>query len=431
MPIRRIEVHDINIRCPIVVPDSREGVETTFTVRLEDLKDPKHIAADFKYYYSSLSGSMEPSCDGRIIIYLGEASEHELPPYIQSPPGLYAINSDEGYDMFGQNGLTYTGAFRRLRDVQRRLDYAVAMAEWPVEELAGEHYTLHPAVLDVSWQNLFHARADPLVGKLPTAILPVHINRVTVNPNVLLSEDNTLRVRTESFITTRKSIGVVGDVHIYNSSSGEAAVQMESVVLDPIAPQTEDQDRRLFFDTVFKMDPSLRLMEPPHHDPSSETSQRTKELAADIERVVLFYIQRVLEGLPQSQRSGLTWYHQKLVQAWEASVALIREGRHPVAERAWLIDKSDIPEKIFSKWPDTVDLELVRAVGENFLDFLKRREALLEIIMRDNMAGRLYSEGCGFTDVNGGMVGVLQQISHKFPQAKYLEIGAGTGSTVF
>jgi aspyridone synthetase (hybrid polyketide synthase/nonribosomal peptide synthetase) len=426
-PIRRIEVEDINIRRPVIVPDTREGLETTFTVRLEDSRDPNRIAGDFSYYYSDTRlGSMIHACGGKIIIHLGEASEHELPPYGLSRPDLHPVDSDTAYNMFAQNGLMYSGAFRRLQDVWRRLDYSVAMAEWSVDELAGG-YALHPAVLDVSWQNLFHARADPRAGKLPTVILPVRIKRVTVNPHVELAEASTLRVRTESFITARNGVAIVGDVHIYNSSSGGAAVQMESVSLEPVAPPTEGQDRRMFFDIVYKTDPSLRLIEPTH-DP--KRGQRVKELSADIERAVLFYMQRVLEGLPPSERSGLTWYHQRLVDAFESSLRLIREGRHPVVEKGWLADKPDVLDMILSKWSGMVDLETVRLVGENMLDFLKRKTSMLEVIMKDDLATRLYSEGCGLADVNQGMAGVLEQISHKFPQARYIEIGGGTGSTV-
>lgn len=426
-PIRYVELQDINIRRPVIVPDTREGLETSFTIRMGDSKDPNRIAGDFSYYYSNKSfGSMILACDGKMFIYLGEASEHELPPFGASPPDVQPIDSDEGYDVFAKNGLIYSGAFRRLQEVRRRLNYSVAMAEWAADELDG-NYTLHPAVLDVSWQNLFHARAHPKVGQLQTAILPIHIKRVTVNPNVQLAETNTLKVRTESFITGRNGIAVVGNVHIYDSSYGRTAVQMESVSLEPVAPLTEDQDRRIFFDTVFKMDPSLCLIEP-RHDP--KRGKRNKELAADIERVVLFYVQRVLEGLPPSERSGLLWYHQRLINTFEKSLRLIGEGRHPVAEKAWLSDKPDVLDMIMSKWPGTVDLELVRTVGENLLDFLKRKASLLEVVVKDGLAGRLYSEGCGFTDVNEGMTGILQQISHKYPQAQYLEIGAGTGSTV-
>ncbi|KAJ5809264.1 polyketide synthase [Penicillium pulvis] len=409
-PIRRIEVEDIDIRRPVIVPDTREGLETTFTVRLEDSKDSIHITGEFSYYYSDTRlGSMIHACSGRIIIHIGEASEQD----------------DAAYDVFAENGLIYSGAFRRLQDVQRKLDYSVATAEWSADELVGD-YVLHPALLDVCWQNLFHARADPRAGKIPTAILPVRIKRVTVNPHVGLAEAENFKLRTESFVTGRNGAAVAGDVHIYNFSSGLAAVQMESLSLEPVAPPTEEQDRRMFFDIVYKPDPSLSLIEP-ILDP--KRGQRVKELSADIERAVLFYVQRVLEGLPPSERSSLTWYHQRLVESFESSLQLIQEGHHPVAEKSWIADQPEVLDMILSKWSGTVDLESVRLVGENMLDFLKRRTSFLEVIMKDDLATRLYSEGCGLAEVNQGMSGILQQISHKFPQAKYVEIGAGTGST--
>ena len=429
--IRRIEVEDIDIHRPVIVPDTREGLETTFTVRLEDSKDPTRIAGDFSYYYSDpSSGSMVHACGGKIVIHRGEASEHELPPYgLLSRPDLHPVDSDAAYDVFSQNGLMYSGAFRRLQDVQRRLDYSVAMTEWSADELMGYENALHPAVMDVSWQNLFHARTDYRAGKLPTPILPVRVKRVTVNPHVELARavPSPLRIRTESFITARNGLAVVGDVHIYNSSSGATAVQMESVSLKPVAPLTEEQDRRIFFDIVYKADPSLRLVEPTH---DLKHGQRVKELSKDVERAVLFYVQRVLEGLPTSERSSLTWYHQRLVESFESSLRLIRAGRHPVAEIGWLSDKPEVLDMILSKWSGTVDLECVRLVGENMLDFLKRRESMLEVVMKDDLATRLYSEGGGLVEVNRGMACVLEQISHKFPQARYIEIGGGTGSTV-
>lgn len=427
--IRRIEVADIHIRRPIIVPDTREGLETTFTLRLEDSRDPNRITGEFSYYYSDVNlGSMVHACDGKVLVHLGDGSGHELPPYGDPRPDLHPVDSDAAYDVFAQNGLVYSGPFRRLENVERRLDYAVGKAEWSLDELAGG-YALHPALLDVSWQNLFHARADPRAGKLPTAILPVRVKRVTVNPHVsLLAEDDTLlRVRTEAFITARNGVAVAGDVHIYHPTSGGAAVQIEGVSLEPVAPPTADQDRRLFFDIVYKADPSLRLVEPTH---DAKSGQRVKELSADVERACLFYIQQVLEGLPPNQRSDLTWYHQRMLASFEHSLKLIRDGRHPVVERSWLGDGPEVLEGILAKWSGTVDLESVRLVGESMLDFVKRKESLLEVIMQEDLATRLYSEGCGLAEVNQGMAGVLEQIAHKLPQAKYVEIGAGTGSTV-
>ncbi|KAJ5710314.1 polyketide synthase [Penicillium malachiteum] len=424
-PIQRIELEDIKIRRPVIVPDTREGLETVFTVCLKDSVVPKCICGEFSYHYSDPRlGSMTYAGGGRMTIYLGEGSEHELPPYAAARPGLHPIDSEDAYETFGQNGFMYTGAFRHLEDVQRRLDYSVATAEWSADELMGQ-YTLHPALLDVCVQNLFHARADPRAGKLPTSILPVGVKRVVVNPHVQLSEAETLSVRTESFITARNGVGIVGDVHVYNSS-GNAAVQMESVTVEPVAPPTEDQDRQTFFDIIYKADPSLCLTAPTH---DLKRAQHVKELLTDIERAVLFYVRGVLDGLTPSDRSGLLWYHKRLIESFENSVKLIAEGRHPLVERSWLSDGPEVLDMILTKWSGLVDLECIRRVGEHMLGYLKKRTSLLELLMKDDLATRLYSEGCGLADVNGAMACVFEQVAHKFPQARYIEIGAGTGST--
>jgi acyl transferase domain-containing protein len=423
--IRRIEIEDVKIRRAVIVPDSREGVETTFTMRLEESKGSDRIAGDFSYHFSD-NGSMVHAGNGKIVAYLGAPSEHELPPFQPTGLTLYPIDSDTSYETIAQNGFLYTGPFRRLEGIQRKLDYAVAEAEWSLDEVSGD-YTLHPAIMDVSWQNLFTASADPRAGQLPTLILPVGIKRVTINPNLILNTQGTIKTRNEAFITTRDGAAIAGDVHIYDVASGNAVVQMESVILEPIAPPSEEQDRKMFFDTIYKEDPMLRLVEPVY-DP--EECQRVQELSSDIERVCLVYVQHVLRELKPDERPGLEWFHKRLITAFENYVESTREDRHPVAQKAWLTDSPSILEAIYAKWPGVVDLEVVRVCGENMLDTLRKKTSLLELMMEGDLSTRLYSDGCGLAQANHGMTHVLEQISHKFPLARYVEIGAGTGSTV-
>ncbi|RAK81607.1 putative polyketide synthase [Aspergillus fijiensis CBS 313.89] len=426
--VQLMEVQDVEIRRPIVVPDSREGQDTIFTVRLLESGDPKVIEGHFSYCYCSdpSTGAMVHTCEGRLIIHLGEAEGDELPPSAPAPPNLLPVDSEEGYEVLAQAGLNYTGIFHRLQDVARRLDFAEAKAEWSAEELRGG-YVVHPALLDVSFQNLFHARADPSAGKLPTSVLPVHIKRVAVNPRITLgAEAGTIRTVTQSFITARNGLSLSGDIHIYDGVTGEAALQVEALSVKPIAPPTAEQDRRLFFDTVFMADPSLSLLEP-LRDPGDV--ERDTALVADIDRAVLYYVQRVLEQVDPSEVAGLSWYFQRMLDCFEHWVQVVREDSHPLAQSGWLDDRVEVIEEIFNRWPGQIDIEIVRAVGENLMDVLHGKTQMLEVLMKDDRFGRMYYEGCGFAVVNAGMRNVLQQISNKYPQANYLEIGAGTGST--
>ncbi|KAJ9296558.1 hypothetical protein DTO271G3_5256 [Paecilomyces variotii] len=426
--VQLMEVQDVEIRRPIVVPDSREGQETIFTVHILEASDPKVIQGHFSYCYCSDpgTGAMIYTCEGRLIIHLGETLGDELPSCAPSPPNLLPVDVDEGYEVLSQAGLNYTGIFHRLQDVERRLDFAEAKAEWSIEELSGG-YVVHPALLDVSFQNLFHARADPSTGKLPTGLLPVHIKRVAINPKVTLgAQTGTIRTITQSFITARNGLSLSGDIHIYDAVTGEAALQVEALSVKPVAPPTAEQDRRLFFDTIFMADPSLCLLEPQRNPVDVD---RDMALVSDIDRTVLYYVQRVLEQVDPGEFASLSWYFQRMLDAFEHWVQVIREDCHPLAPSSWLADEIEVIDEIFTRWPGQIDIEIVRAVGENLMDVLHGKTQMLEVLMKDDRFGRMYYDGCGFAVVNAGMRNVLQQISNKYPQAKYLEIGAGTGST--
>ncbi|OQD63284.1 hypothetical protein PENPOL_c010G08089 [Penicillium polonicum] len=425
--VQLMEVQDVEIRRPIVVPDSREGQDTIFTVNLLEASAPNVIEGHFSYCYCSdiSTGAMVQTCDGRLIIHLGETSGDELPPCTPPPPNLLPVDTDEGYEVLAQAGLLYTGIFRRLQDVERRLDFAEAKAQWSTEELCGE-YVVHPALLDVSFQNIFHARADPSTGKLPVSVLPVHIKRVAVNPKATLgAQTGTIRTMTQSFVTARDGLSLSGDIHVYDAMTGEAALQVEALSVKPIAPPTADQDTRLFFDTVFMADPSLNLLEP-QRNPVDDT--RDMALVSDIDRAVLYYVQRVLEQVDPEEVAGFSWYFKRMLDAYEHWVQLVRDDRHPVAPSSWLADNFKVIDEIYTRWPGQIELEIARAMGENIVDVMHGKTQMLEVLMENDRLGRMYYEGCGFTIVNAAMRNVMQQISNKYPQAKYLEIGAGTGS---
>ncbi|KAI2791888.1 Hybrid PKS-NRPS synthetase lepA [Penicillium oxalicum] len=425
--VQLMEVQDVEIRRPIVVPDSREGQDTIFTVHLLDARDPNMIEGHFSYCYCSdtSTGAMVRTCEGRLIIHLGETTGDELPPYTPPPPNLLSVDTNEGYEVLAQAGLLYSGIFRRLQDVERRLDFAEAKAQWATEELRGE-YVVHPALLDVSFQSIFHARADPSTGKLPVSVLPVHIKRVAVNPKATLgAQTGTIRTMTQSFVTARDGLSLSGDIHVFDAMTGEAALQVEALSVKPMAPPTAEQDTRLFFDTVFMADPSLNLLEP-QRNPVDDT--RDMALVSDIDRVVLYYVQRVLEQIDPDEVAGFSWYFKRMLDAYEYWVELVRAGRHPVAPSSWLADEFEVIDEIYTRWPGQIELEIARAIGENIVDVMHGKMQMLEVLMENDRLGRMYYEGCGFTIVNSGLRNVMEQISNKYPQAKYLEIGAGTGS---
>lgn len=80
-PVRLFEVPNLELQRPVVVPDSKEGVETLFTVKTERSRDDSLLQAQFAYYiYTNESaGSLVPIVRGRIMVSLGRESVGELP----------------------------------------------------------------------------------------------------------------------------------------------------------------------------------------------------------------------------------------------------------------------------------------------------------------------------------------------------------------
>lgn len=97
------------------------------------------------------------------------------------PQDLLGLDVDRVYSVLGGVGLNYQGLFRGMVEACRSLGYATASGVWSAADLGGD-YAVHPALLDVAFQTMFLARAHHSSGQITSALLPVRIKRVTINP---------------------------------------------------------------------------------------------------------------------------------------------------------------------------------------------------------------------------------------------------------
>ncbi|KAK1749891.1 polyketide synthetase [Echria macrotheca] len=451
-PVRLYEVLDLELQRPVVVPEAKEGVETLLTVNIMDTTEQPyddHVAvserplqARFTYYLCSdeRAGTLVPVGRGRIIVHLGKASLDGLPERGPMPPNLLGVDADRVYSALEKVGLHYGGLFKGMTQVRRSLGYATATGIWSADEL-GQDYAVHPATLDVAFQTVFPARAHPSSGQITSALLPVRIKRVTVNPCVgFLSEasdyvDDSAReaaVNMESFVTEESStIGsVVGDVLVYDATSGHMAVQVESLTLQAVSQDATPKDRQMFATTAWNTDAALGLVAPKLDE---ARDKRVLQLAVAIDRIALFYMKRLLEEMPSSSRATaqLPWHHQSMFDAFEVLVQTVRDSQHPLLQREWLSDEPAVVDELCSQHPGQIDLQLAQAVGQNLGAVVRGELQPLEVMLKDDMLNRFYMEGCGFDVMNENVVSVMRQITYKFPRCNILEIGAGTGGTTW
>ena len=369
--VRLLEVEDVDILRPLVVPDNQDGVETLFTARLlkGSTNEDDVLRAHFAYYVCNdqLQGSMIHTCSGKLLVHLDNKSEfgESLPLRDPLSPNMIDVDTGPIYSMFEDIGLNYSGVFRSLRDSKRCLGHASSMGVWPEGSLS-DNYVVHPAILDVAFQTLIIARAHPASGQISSALLPSHIDRVLVNPSAqIIQPESTGQIRTdfESWVVTQTGSSLKGDLSAYNVESGKTFLQVEGLDTRMVGAEGASKDRQLFAKTAWGKDISLGLMTEPVRD--SAKDGKLQCLTEALERAALFYVKRLVQEIGTQDRSEFQWYHQRMLEAFEEHLAMVKNGQHPVLQGHWLIDDLPILQEIDAEHPDSIELQMIHAVGNN------------------------------------------------------------------
>ncbi|KAF4449922.1 putative polyketide synthase [Fusarium austroafricanum] len=378
-----IEVHDIGILRPVVVPDNKVGVETLFTARLIE-KTKNAIRAHFTYYVcpDEAVGFMLQTCRGQLTIHIKTDNTAEggvLPSKEKPHCNLASISTEKVYSLFNSIGLSYTGSFKTITDITRCLNYASNTSTWEENSLSDE-YMLHPAIPDVAFQTLFVAKDHPASRQITSALLPSHIDHVLIDPSVRVPTKTSV----ETWALSQAATSLRGDLNIYNDLSGETFLQVEGLTVNMIGASEAAGDRSMF----------------------SKIDAKGIKMAHAVERVTMFYVNRIVEQIPPPERTNFIWYHQRIVK-----------------------DEASILEQIDEDYGDEVDIKLLHAVGGHLGEVVRGNEQLLEVMTKDDMLNRFYMEGYASIPTNKFVSDVMKQLNFKFPRAKILEIGAGTGGT--
>ncbi|RDL32698.1 Polyketide synthase-nonribosomal peptide synthetase [Venustampulla echinocandica] len=433
-----LEVENVDILRPVVVPDNKDGVETLFTVQLLNGSSLRgtidNVRAKFSYYVcvNQTAGTMVHASSGELVVHFGKPSESGdmLPLRDPVPANLIDIDCARVYSMFEGIGLKYTGPFHTMTKSSRCLGYATANGIWPDRSL-GSGSIMHPALLDVAFQTLILARAHPASGHITTAILPSHIDRVRVSPLMPIlqkqrSGDGEMSADFESWAVKQTVTSLTGDINVYDAASGRTLVQVEGLALNMVGEQDASRDRPVFAKTLWARDVVLEL---PDLERNAAHDTELLRLSEDMERVALFYARRLIEETASEDRGKFKWYHQRMLEAFDEHLALAASGQHPLLRREWLVDGPEILKGMDAAHPDAVQLQMLHAVGNNLAGIVQGQISQLQVMTKDDLLNRFFMEDLACIRVNQFLADTLRQITFKYPRCNILEIGAGTGGT--
>jgi hypothetical protein len=248
-----IELFDVIIGGPILLETSSVEIETSITIEYGN-DGANSVQADFSLNMSAARDeSTATVAKGWLRMTF---ADHELELLSSSrqpkPCGLRPVNINQFYDSLSDVGLRYSGPLRALTSAERRMDYARGVIAPTTGEAPSISALLHPAILGACFQTLLLAFAAPRDGSLWTTFTPSKIGRLTLFPNSSVGINTPASVTIDTHLH-EYTAGyepdlpmIKGDVSVYSSETGQLQLRLEGLMMSPMAPATERQDKRLY-----------------------------------------------------------------------------------------------------------------------------------------------------------------------------------------
>ncbi|KAK1975928.1 hypothetical protein LZ30DRAFT_693236 [Colletotrichum cereale] len=440
-PLGLVELHRLDFLRAMILAENSPGTDVTFHIRVTS-RSPTCIKAEFSCYSGPVDADDgEVQTDDRLNftgcanLFLDVARHDALPARVEPRLPMDRLDLDRLYKTYSQHGLEYSGDFLP-ETVSRRLN-AAAVTTRPPKELTSLR-VVHPGSLDAVFHSILAAFSYPGDGRLWAPYLPTHIDCIRINTAGSLDKLCTPDAPSppppqgpkiaDCTVTAGDAKTIVGDVDVFCALEGHGEIQIRGAVLTCFAATSdhgqEDGPRQLYArhkwarDVAYGIEPSRRVV----------ISKERRALGTLLDRSAYFYLRQIRDIRSEDELQSLTWNHRHLV-TWvmEHLIPQVDAGNHPSLRPEWADDTEDMLDEWQSTNPGQIDLQIIRAVGENLLEILRGTVPALQVMMQDGMLDRLYTEGLGCREANQDLAALAGQLGHRYPHMKVLEIGAGTG----
>ena len=419
--IRLLEVQNLTIPKAITL-DDEPGVET-----LVVLTGIQHSGDTTTAHFSCFavpvqtSGAehdMELSASASVEIFYGERDMGAIFYTPSEEYNLTPVDVEQFYSAISTLGYNYSGPFRTLSSPRRKLDQVhgfVDSYQYPDSDIVSSPYLVHPTMLDVAFQAAILAFSAPGDDRLWSLSVPTAIGTIRVNPEVCAAlplSSTKVPVRTTT-IGSETSSGFSADIDILDEGAEYAMLQVEELVLRPLAPATKADDRVMF--TNVKIDvssPDGTLVS------SDRPSNTDEEVAEACERITCYYLQKCKSEIAGVRPQG--WGREFL--NWLDTALSATKGKHASLSQDWAGDSEEI-DSLIGRYQESVDVQVLSSLGQNLSGILHGDVAVDSIVSTDLLAS-WYASGLGVSASHTLLGGMLRQVAHRYPHATILEVAS-------
>lgn len=410
--VRLVDVQNLEIQRPIVLDEASEATETLFSLRetgvhkAEDGGDEEVILADFTLSASAVEdGNMRRVCRGELRVFTGPGQDSNPLPRAEPPEGLRPMSIDRFYAGLDEVGLNYSGPFRALNHVRRRMDFATGILL--VHDLA-DSLQVHPSWLDVCIQAMFAAFSAPGDGTLWTAFVPTSIRRVRFDLESL-TDTSSQTYTVDAYLSEFRPAShpgatlptITGDIDICGGSSDRVSIRIEHLSMTSLLPSKAAEDRQMFWKTVWMPEIGSGVVPLNKKAPIPCTSASEVAVSAACDIVAQDYLLRL-------GRSG---------RAPSRLLALL-EGAEPASSFDVTSTKDEFRRSI--------DMQLVCAVGDALLTHIKGHDPGSALEKIESMRSEALSAGVGAYAQLARLIHVIGTISHRYPRMRVVQVGVDT-----
>ncbi|EPS29303.1 hypothetical protein PDE_04252 [Penicillium oxalicum 114-2] len=422
--IHLIELEDFIIGQALVLEEN-VSTEVFFTITVSE-SSRDSLRAAFKCYSGGVKGSSSLSlhASAQVHVLLGKSDTAALPSNSNSHLSFLQVEQDRFYNFVSDLGFGYTGPFRGLTDLTRKMDESNGMIIVPNNDGPEKPLLVHPATLDCAIQAIMLAYSFPGDGRLRSLYLPTRIDCLRINPTLCLAMAGPgSRVPFSASVAHAKFAELSGDVDIFSSDGNNTIIQLQGLHTTPLTPLSESTDVLMFTEMTWAPeDPACYGKEDSNTAQSEDRNQ-----ALELERLAFYYLKRLASSITTAQRSQVASHHAHLLSFANHCVALVKSGRHPFAEQAWINDEEELAHDILKQLGNNHDSKILQVVGESLPAIVRGEVNILDIFMKNNTLGRFYEETLGIGAYLAELGRIAGSIGNKYPHINVLEIGAGAG----
>jgi hybrid polyketide synthase/nonribosomal peptide synthetase ACE1 len=430
-PVHMIQIQDLFIHQALVFgnDDQESGIEVRSVVSNIRRGDDSILA---HFTYEAITGhdqsfQLVASCE--ISVAVGEPLRDMLPATARLEPYMVDVDTELAYSSLAGVGYGYTGPFKALSGLKRKLGKAsgtLALTHDADPDQTGV-LMIHPAVLDAAFHSIILTFSYPEDGRLWSLHLPTRIDRIRVNPS--LCGRNWVDATQVPFVASmgdddadEGTSGFQGDVDIHDPTGEYTAVQVEGLHVVPFTPASAADDQQQFYATDWvPSEPNCDL------PGTYEASVQDKEVAAILERGSLFYLSQLEHQIHQDHPGRSDKYNAAYLNFASHTLKLVQQGRHRYAKKEWLNDTLEDIVSLSAPFADQPEIQAMHVVGEQMSRAIRGETNMLEHLMNNGLLADYYAKARSITRGTALLADTVAQITQRYPRAKILEVGAGTG----